>query len=78
MSTTYIETEDQWDERGLPRPERASVTLSAWTTDEEIAAIAADRESVYGNRYDIDTVLRLARSQLRTAVLAVADTHERA
>ncbi|AYM40326.1 MULTISPECIES: hypothetical protein [Mycobacteroides] len=68
--TSYTDTEARWAERQLPRAERASVTLSAWTSDEEIAAAAADHTRVYGNRYETDTILRLARSELRAAAMA--------
>lgn len=74
MNDSYVDTEAAWEERSLPRARRASLTISAWTTDDELAAIAADHESVYGNRYDLDTILRLARSELRAAVLALADS----
>lgn len=75
--TSYTDTEARWAERQLPRAERASVTLSAWTSDEEIAAAAADHTRVYGNRYETDTILRLARSELRRAAMNAAKSRSR-
>lgn len=75
--TSYTDTEARWDERDLPRVDRASVTLSAWTSDEEIAAMAAAHVSTYGNRYELDTILRLARSELRRAAMDAAKSRSR-
>ena len=73
MNYGYIVTETAWTEQAPPRAERASVSISAWTTDAEIATSAAELTAVYGNEYEIDTALRLVRSELRAAVLANAD-----
>lgn len=72
MTTNLTEIEKRWRERDLPRADRASFSISAWTTDEELAAVAADRAHVYGNRYETDTQLQLFRSQLRSATMATA------
>lgn len=77
MTENLIDTEKSWAERQLPRAERASVTISAWTDDEEVAAMSADHTRVYGNRYETDTILRLFRSQLRSAAMANAKTPNR-
>ncbi len=77
MATNYTDTEARWAERQLPRAERASVTISAWTSDEEIAAAAADHTRVYGNRYELDTAIRLFRSELRRAAMDAAKSPSR-
>lgn len=74
MTTNLTETEAHWATLGLPRAHRASVTLSAWTTDEEIAHLAAELEPIYGNRFETDTRLRLARADLRRAAMAAAES----
>ncbi|MBN7296648.1 hypothetical protein [Mycobacteroides abscessus] len=77
MTENLIEIEKSWDERDLPRVDRASVTLSAWNSDEEIAAMAAAHVSTYGNRYELDTILRLFRSDLRRAAMDAAKSRSR-
>ncbi|MGV7586302.1 hypothetical protein PJI74_01040 [Mycobacterium kansasii] len=74
MTENLIEIEARWAERQLPRAERASVTVSAWTTDEEVARRAAELESAYGNRYDLDTAIRQLRTELRRAAIDTAAT----
>lgn len=69
MTENLIDTEARWAERQLPRAERASVTISAWTTDEEIAD-QAEMATSYGNEFELDTEMRLFRSRLRAAALA--------
>ncbi|MBE5513792.1 Uncharacterised protein [Mycobacteroides abscessus subsp. abscessus] len=73
MTENLIEIETRWAERQLPRAERASVTISAWTNDEEIARRAAELESAYASRHELDTEFRLFRSFLRTAAMATAE-----
>ena len=68
--TNYIDTEDAWDARQLPFTEEAAPIISAWTSDEEIAAQAAEFSAIYGNEYELDTSLRLFRAELRAAALA--------
>lgn len=77
MTENLIDIEKSWAAQQLPRAERASVTISAWTSDEEIAAAAADHARVYGNRYETDTILRLARSELRRAAMDAANSRSR-
>ncbi|CPS11026.1 Uncharacterised protein [Mycobacteroides abscessus] len=72
MTENLHTIETRWVECNLPRVDRASFSISAWTSDEEIAAMAADREHVYGNRYDLDTEMRLFRAELRSAAMAQA------
>jgi len=72
----YLETENRWDETGLPRVYESAVIVSAWMTDAEIAGQAAQLSSVYGNEFEIDMALRLCRSQLRSAALEHADRPE--
>ncbi|MGV0747189.1 hypothetical protein [Mycolicibacter minnesotensis] len=79
MNTSYLDTENRWADRQLPEVvDRGVVVISAWTTDAEIAATADWISAVYGNRHDLDTALRLFRSELRAVVLAIADAHEHA
>lgn len=78
MTENLIEIEKSWNKQQLPRAERASVTVSAWTTDEEVARRAAELESTYGDRYETDTALRLLRSQLRAAAMATAESGDTA
>lgn len=73
MTENLIEIETRWAERQLPRAERASVTISAWTNDEQLARLAAELEPVYGDRHSMDTQLRLFRSELRAAAMATAE-----
>lgn len=73
MNTNYTDIEKHWREQRLPRAERASITISAWTSDAEIARRAAELESTYGNRHDLDTALRLLRTELRRAAMATAE-----
>ncbi|SHP27790.1 Uncharacterised protein [Mycobacteroides abscessus subsp. abscessus] len=68
----YIDVEDAWAERRLPRVFESGVIVSAWMTDAEIAEQAAALASVYGNEYEVDTAIRLFRAQLRSAALATA------
>lgn len=72
MSENYTEIENRWAANPAPFVEAAAPIVSAWTTDEEIAIQAAEFESVYGDRYDLDTELRLFRSRLRNAAMAQA------
>ncbi|SLJ22810.1 Uncharacterised protein [Mycobacteroides abscessus subsp. abscessus] len=72
MTETLIDTEMRWAADPLPRIERAAPVIDAWTTDDEIAEQAAKLARVYGNRYDVDTILRLFRSQLRASALTKA------
>lgn len=74
MTENLIDIEKRWAKRQLPRAERASVTISAWTDDDAIARRAAELESTYGNRYEVDTALRLLRTELRRAAIDTADT----
>lgn len=74
MTENLHTIETRWREQQLPRVNRASFSISAWTTDEELAAVAADRAHVYGNEFDLDTMLRLARADLRRAAMAVAES----
>ncbi|MBF9519503.1 hypothetical protein [Mycobacteroides chelonae] len=70
----YFDTNHRWDARNLPRPFNDSAVISAWMTGAEIAASAAELTAVYGHRDDIDTALRLARSELRASAMAAAGT----
>lgn len=72
MTTNYTDTETRWRETPAPVTEDAAVTISAWTTDSEIARLAAELEPVYGNRHVTDTALRLFRTELRAAAMATA------
>lgn len=80
MTETLIEIEARWANEAPPRVFESASVVSAWTSDAEIAEQAA-RLTVYGNRYDLDTALRLFRSQLRlaamTPVAAGVTAHER-
>ncbi|MFV1360726.1 hypothetical protein [Mycolicibacterium fortuitum] len=79
MNANYLDTENRWADRQLPQVmEKGVVVFSAWTTDAEIATTADWISAVYGDRNDLDTALRLFRSVLRAAVLAMADAHEHA
>ncbi|SIN36421.1 hypothetical protein [Mycobacteroides abscessus] len=79
MNTNYLDTENRWADRQLPQVMgKGVVVISAWTTNAEIAATADWISTVYGNRNDLDTALRLFRTELRAAVLAIADAHEHA
>ncbi|SHX65944.1 Uncharacterised protein [Mycobacteroides abscessus subsp. abscessus] len=69
MTENLIDTETRWNEQQLPFVD-AELTVSAWTSDEEIAAMAAALTHVYGNEFELDTILRLFRSQLRAAAMA--------
>lgn len=71
--TNYIEIEDAWDERQLPRVVESGVIVSVWMTDAEIAGQAAQLSHVYGNEFETDTAIRLFRAQLRAAALEHAD-----
>ncbi|WP_458317934.1 hypothetical protein [Mycolicibacterium brisbanense] len=68
----YIDTENKWDQTGLPRVYESGVLVSAWMTDAEIAGQAATLTAVYGNEFEIDMALRLFRAQLRAAALDTA------
>ncbi|WP_131822769.1 hypothetical protein [Mycobacteroides chelonae] len=70
--TNYIDTEDAWGERRLPRVYESGVIVSAWMTDAEIAGQAAQLSRVYGNQYEVDTAIRLFRAQLREAAMTAA------
>ncbi|MDO3110492.1 hypothetical protein [Mycobacteroides abscessus] len=72
MTDTYTDTEMRWTTNPAPLIADAAPHVDAWTTDEEIARQAARLSAIYGNQYDVDTILRLHRSQLRAAVLATA------
>jgi hypothetical protein len=72
MTETMIDTEMRWATNPAPLIADAAPRVDAWTTNEEIADQAARIETVYGNRHDIDTTLRLFRSQLRAAAMATA------
>ncbi|SHR63157.1 Uncharacterised protein [Mycobacteroides abscessus subsp. massiliense] len=74
MIENYAETEARWDTQAPPVVEDSVVLLSAWTSDEELARQAASLTAVYGNEYDLDMRLRLARSELRAAAMAVAES----
>ncbi|ALM19066.1 MULTISPECIES: hypothetical protein [Mycobacteriaceae] len=79
MNANYLDTENRWADRQLPEVKgKGVVVISAWTTDAEIAATAEWISAVYGNRNDLDTALRLFRTELRAAVLAIADADEHA
>jgi hypothetical protein len=69
----YLETENRWAERALPYTDESEAVISAWTTDEYTAEQAAMMARAYGNRYEVDTILRLLRSQLREAAMTTAD-----
>lgn len=69
----YIDTENKWDETGLPRVYESGVLVSAWMSDAEIAGQAATLTAVYGNEFEIDMALRLFRAQLRAAALEHAE-----
>lgn len=71
--TNYIDTEDAWGERRLPRVVESAVIVSAWMSDAEIAGQAAQLSTVYGNEFETDTCMRLFRAQLREAALATAE-----
>lgn len=73
MTENLTDIENRWTERQLPFVEDPAPIISAWTTDEEIAIQAAEFEPVYGDRYALDTELRLFRSRLRNAAMAQAD-----
>lgn len=78
QNPNYTEIDARWDDRQLPLVVgHGVVVISAWTTDAEIAAKADWIHGVYGNRVDVDR-LRLFRTELRAAVLALADAHEAA
>lgn len=68
----YIDTENKWDETGLPRVVESGVIVSAWMTDAEIAGQAAQLSRVYGNQSEVDTAIRLFRAQLREAAMTAA------
>ncbi|CPR69988.1 hypothetical protein [Mycobacteroides abscessus] len=68
----YIDTENKWDETGLPRVYESGVLVSAWMSDAEIAGQAATLTAVYGNEFEIDMALRLFRAQLREAAMSIA------
>ncbi|CPR93094.1 hypothetical protein PP568_07100 [Mycobacteroides abscessus] len=72
MSTDLIDIEARWAANPAPFVDHATPTISAWTSNEEIAAQAAQLSATYGNRYDVDTELRLFRAQLRAAAMATA------
>lgn len=72
MNTNYTDTETRWRETPAPVTEDAAVTISAWTSDEEIARLAAELESAYGDRHEMDTHLRQLRTHLRAAAMATA------
>ena len=57
MTETYIDTENKWDETGLPRVVESAVIVSAWMSDAEIAGQAASLTAVYGSNAD-GTVVR--------------------
>lgn len=73
MTDTYTETEASWSRRDLPVAAASASMVSAWSTDAGIARQAAELAAVYGNEFDVDTILRLHRSQLRAAAMATAD-----
>ncbi|TXI54409.1 hypothetical protein [Mycolicibacterium mageritense] len=72
MTENMIDTEARWRERDLPPAAASASMVSAWSTDAGIARQAAELAAVYGNEYDVDTTLRLFRSQLRAAAMATA------
>lgn len=69
MTENLIAIETRWRERDLPRVEDAELTVSAWSTDTEIAD-QAEMATSYGNEFDLDTEMRLFRSRLRAAAMA--------
>lgn len=68
----YIDTENKWDETGLPRVVESGVIISAWMSDAEIAGQAAQLSRVYGNEFEVDTAMRLFRAQHREAAMTAA------
>ncbi|MBE5469576.1 hypothetical protein [Mycobacteroides abscessus] len=74
MTTNYTDTEKSWTANPAPVTEDAAVTVSAWTSDDAVARLAAELESTYGDRHEMDTQLRLFRTQLRAAAMATAAT----
>lgn len=68
MTENLIEIEKRWHEQQLPFVD-AELTISAWTSDEEIAD-QAEVATSYGNEFELDTKMRLFRSRLRAAALA--------
>ncbi|SKM35504.1 Uncharacterised protein [Mycobacteroides abscessus subsp. abscessus] len=78
MTENLTDIENRWTERQLPFVEDPAPIISAWTTDEEIAAQSREFEPVYGDRYATDTLLRLFRSQLRSAAMATASAADTA
>lgn len=72
MTTNYTDTEKSWTANPAPATEDAAVTVSAWTDDDAIARLAAELESTYGDRHEMDTHLRQLRSFLRAAATATA------
>lgn len=77
MTENLIEIEKRWREQRLPLVEDAEFTVSAWTTDAEIADQAEVMAGSYGNEFELDTILRLFRSQLRSAAMANAKSPSR-
>lgn len=59
MTETYIDTENKWDETGLPRVVESAVIVSAWMSDAEIAGQAASLTAVYGNEFETDTAITI-------------------
>lgn len=72
MTENMIDIETRWRENPAPFVADAAPRVDAWTTDAEIARQAAEFARIYGNEFDVDTHLRLFRSQLRAAALATA------
>lgn len=69
MTENLIEIEKRWAAQQLPLVD-AELTISAWTSDEEIADQAEVMATSYGNEFELDTEMRLFRSRLRAAALA--------
>lgn len=74
MTTNYTDTETRWRETPAPVTEDAAVTVSAWTSDEQLARLAAELESTYGDRHVTDNAIRQLRTELRAAAMATAAT----
>lgn len=76
MTENLIAIEKRWREQQLPLIENAELSVSAWSTDAEIAD-QAEMATSYGNEFELDTILRLARSELRRAAMDAAKSRSR-